>query len=443
MRRKQCGDETNARHRLRGNVPSRRRWIPLPIRVRAWDSGLVSAILVSHPHVAAVSAGVAQALARAGKLAGFVSGGVFRGESWSGRLAIALATRRPVIRNRVVMDLPKGRLHSLLAVELGARITASVMGRVGVRMKPYDAIFAAHDAAVAAMPWPRDTTAVYAYEDGALWTFRRARRDGIERIWDLPLPHYLTIERVLRDEFHRWPGAAVGPPHSEPPWKRHRKDGELALATKVSVASAFTKQSLDALELAAPVVVASYGFPVEAFAPRDRRPSGPFTVLSVGTHDLRKGTPYLLEAWKRAAIPHAELHLVGPLKLARSFLDGYADLFRHWPHVPKSELPARYAAADLCAFPTLGDGFGLVIQEAMCCGTPVLTTPCGGGPECITDGVNGWIVPPRDIDALVERLREAAADRERLFGMGQAARARAERWTWREAGAAFVSALQI
>ena len=190
-----------------------------------------------------------------------------------------------------------------------------------------------------------------------------------------------------------------------------------------------------------PIVVASYGFPVDAFARRQQRPSGPFTVLAVGTHDLRKGTPYLLEAWKRAAIPDAELHLVGPLKLAKSFLDGYAGLFRHWPHVPKSELPARYAAADLCAFPTLGDGFGLVIQESMCCGTPVVTTPCGGGPECITDGVDGWIVPPRDIDALVDRLREAAADREQLFAMGQAARARAERWTWREAGAAFVRAI--
>ncbi len=292
------------------------------------------------------------------------------------------------------------------------------------------------------MPWPRETTAVYAYEDAALWTFRRARRQGLGAIWDLPLPHYLTIERILRDEYHRWPGAALGPPHSEPAWKRRRKDGELALATKVSVASAFTKQSLEDLDVNVPIVVASYGFPVEAFARREHRPSGPFTVLAVGTHDLRKGTPYLLEAWKRAAIPDAELHLVGPMRLSAAFLDRYAGLFRHWPHVPKSELPARYAAADLCAFPTLGDGFGLVIQESMCCGTPVVTTPCGGGPECITDGVDGWIVPPRDIDALVERLREGARDRERLFAMGQAARPRAERWTWREAGDAFVRALE-
>jgi len=114
--------------------------------------------------------------------------------------------------------------------------------------------------------------------------------------------------------------------------------------------------------------------------------------------------------------------------------------FVHHPHVPKRELGARYAAADLLAFPTLGDGFGLVMQEAMCCGTPVVTTPCGGGPECITDGVDGWLIPPRDIDALVERLRAAAADRDRTAAVGRAARARAERFTWREAGDAFVAA---
>ena len=93
------------------------------------------------------------------------------------------------------------------------------------------------------------------------------------------------------------------------------------------------------------------------------------------------------------------------------------------------------------AFPTLGDGFGVVIQEAMCTGTPVITTPCGGGPECIDDGVDGWIVPPRDIDALVDRLRACAADRDRTYAVGKAARARAERFTWLQAGEFLLSSM--
>lgn len=400
-------------------------------------------VLVSHPHVAAFSIGVARAYARHGRLSCFVTGVAATAESWRGHLGGRLARRRPALHNRILADFPPDRLRSLAGVELGARLFAQVARRPGVPARSYNSIFLAHDTVVSALPWPAETAAVYAYEDGALATFRRAERRGLARIWDLPLPHFETIEELWRVEGQRWAEAVVGPPWAEPAWKRRRKNGELALATVVSVASRFTKASLERLDLETPVAVTPYGFPTEEFRERTRPPSGPFTVLSVGTHDLRKGTPYLLEAWKRAAIPGAELHLVGPLRLAKPFVDRYAGTFRHWPHVAKSELGARYAAADLLVFPTLGDGFGLVIQEAMCCGTPVVTTPCGGGPECITDDVDGWIVAPRDIDALVERLRACAADRDRVAAVGRTARARAERWTWRDAGDALVSQLSF
>jgi glycosyltransferase involved in cell wall biosynthesis len=401
----------------------------------------VSSVIVSHPHAAAFAVGLATSLARDGELAGFFTGVAVAEQGWAGWLAAMAASHRPVLRNRILGGLPLGALHALSFVEIGARAAAAGFAKVGLPLKGYDALFASHDAAVSLLPWAKGATKVYAYEDGALLTFRRAAREGIERIWDLPVPHYLAIEELWRVEGQRWPGAIDGPPHSEPAWKRWRKDEELRLATKISVASAFTKSSLERAGAVVPAFIVPYGFPVETFSLRSTTPSGPFTVIAVGTHDLRKGTPYLLEAWKRAAIPNAVLELVGPLRLARGFLDGYAGLFTHRPHVPKVQLGERYAAADVLAFPTLGDGFGLVIQEAMCTGTPVITTPCGGGPECIDDGVNGWLVPPRDIDALVERLRFCAANRDHVVAVGRAARARAERWTWRDAGHALVQAL--
>jgi len=401
----------------------------------------LTGVLVSHPHAAAFSVGVATALERAGRLSAVASGVAVGDSRVGGAGGRALAVKRPVLRNRLLAELPGRKLCAFAAVELGARAGAGLLQRAGAPLRTYDALFVAHDAAVSVAPWPRDTSAVYAYEDAALWTFKRAARKGMARIWDLPLPHYATIRELWLEEVRRWPTAVEGPPPEEPAWKRRRKDSELALATTIAVASAFTRRSLERLGISVPIVVTPYGFPVGEFRERARRPSGPFTVLAVGTHDLRKGTPYLLEAWKRAAIPGAELHLVGPLKLARSFVDGYAGLFRHTAHLPKSELGPLYAEADLLAFPTLGDGFGLVIQEAMCSGTPVITTPCGGGPECITDGVEGWLVPARDVDALVERLRACAADRDATYRVGRAARARTLRWTWEDAGASLVRAL--
>jgi glycosyltransferase involved in cell wall biosynthesis len=403
----------------------------------------MSAVLVSHPHAAAFATGLATGLARAGKLAAYFTGVAVSEDGWAGPLARQLAARRPVLKNRILAGMPPRALHALPLVELAARGAARWAPRAGLPLKRYDALFVAHDVAVSRLPWPRETGIVYAYEDGALSTFKRAESRGLARVWDLPLPHYLTIEELWREEARRWPGAIDFLPHSEPAWKKRRKDDEVALATKVSVASAFTKSSLERIGVAAPMIVIPYGFPVDEFAPRTERPSGRFKVLVVGTHDLRKGTPYLLEAWRRAALADAELHFVGPMRLAKSFLDRYAGLFRHTPHAPKSELGALYAAADVLAFPTLGDGFGLVIQEAMCTGTPVITTPCGGGPECITDGADGWLVPPRSVDALVERLRACAADRDRTFEVGRAARARSLGWTWRHAEEALVQALGI
>jgi glycosyltransferase involved in cell wall biosynthesis len=401
----------------------------------------VSSFIVSHPHVSAFSLGHAEGLARAGRLAAYVTGIAATEASLAGRAVAALAERRPVVRNRLLPASPAHHLRSLGAVEVGARASARLLARLGVNVKAYDVMFPSHDLAVSLMPWPAGATGVYAYEDAAAFTFRRARRRGMTCVWDLPLPHYRAIEETMREEARRWPTAMAAPPAGEPPWKQRRKDEELTLATTISVASSFTRRSLERIDARQPIVVTPYGFPVEALPPRARPPAGRFIALSVGSHDLRKGTPYLLEAWKRAAIPDAELRLVGPLRLSRSFLDGYAGLFTHLPHVPKPLLGAHYADADLLVFPTLGDGFGIVIQEAMCCATPVLTTPCGGGPECITDGADGWLVPPRDIDALVERLREAAADRDRLVEMGRRARLRAERWTWVQAGEALAGAL--
>jgi glycosyltransferase involved in cell wall biosynthesis len=399
-------------------------------------------LLVSHPHVAAVSVETAAALERRHLLAGYFTGvSAVRG-SVSGAVLGALARRRPVVANRLVSGIRSDALRSLWAVELTARLAGRAARAAGASSwRSYDALFVGHDTAVSMLPWPSLAGGVYAYEDGALRTFRRASRAGLARVLDLPTPWWTSAERLWREESARWPGAMGPAPHEEPAWKRKRKCEELALADVVSVASGFTRSS--ALEAAGerPVVVTPYGFPVERFAARAQPPKGTFTVLAVGNQDLRKGTPYLLEAWRLANIKDATLRLVGGMRLTRAFLGRYAGLFEHVPWMPRANLEQVYQQADLVAFPTLGDGFGLVIQEAMCCGTPVLTTRCGGGPECIEDGETGLLVPDRSVEALVEALRWASLNRDRLSELGQAARRRAESWTWSDAGRCLVDGL--
>jgi glycosyltransferase involved in cell wall biosynthesis len=396
--------------------------------------------IVSHPHAAAVANATAEALERHGMLAGYFSGVIASGRGRAGAALTALAKRYPALKNRLVA-LPPSRVRALAAVEIGARMTRSMPALTSrANMTPQELTYVAHDTMTAMAPWPRDARGVYAYEDAAKRTFRRAARRDLLRIWDLPLPHHATIDDVAREEAARWPGA-MRAGFTERAWKIAHKDEELALATHVSTASAFTRASLERAGVKQPILVLPYGFPVERFAPKTSRRDGPFTVLAVGLVDLRKGAPYLLEAWRRAGLEGARLRLVGQMRLTSTFLARYAGMFEHVENIPNALLGDEYRAADVVVFPTLGDGFGLVMQEAMCCATPVVTTPCGGGPESITDGVDGFIVPPRDIDALTDRICLAARDRDRLFAMGQRARARAERFTWREAGDAIASAL--
>ena len=145
--------------------------------------------------------------------------------------------------------------------------------------------------------------AIYAYEDGALWTFQ-ARRAAV---WN---ESGTSRSRTIRPSKRFWRGSLIA---GRTPWMVRRlrsllgttpQRRELALATQISVASAFTKQSLERFDLNVPIVVTPYGFPTDSLpATGSTRLRGHSRCSSVGTHDLRKGTPYLLEAWKRAAIP--------------------------------------------------------------------------------------------------------------------------------------------
>lgn len=400
---------------------------------------MANRILVSHPHAAAASSGLAAALATEGRLASYVTGLASVRGSASGAVLENVARWWPVLSNRLQPESVEGRLRAMPLVETLARGLGAAASGVGLDLRPYEALFYFHDRCAALGSWPKVTAAVYAYEDGALSTFARARAFGRARIWDLPTPHHRFLPSLLREEQHRWDGIPISWA-AEPPRKIRRKDAELEMADVVCVASSFTRSTLPD-QPRRPVLVIPYGFPTADFPSKSDPPDGSFVALSVGSQSVRKGTHYLLRAWKNAGLRDARLRLVGPMLLPGRFLHEFTGLFEHVPHVPRSQLAQEYRAANLLIFPTLGDGFGLVIQEAMSSGTPVLTTPCGGGPECITDGREGWIVPARDTDALTDRIRQAASNRGSLAQMGRAARRRAEAWTWNHAARKLVAGL--
>ena len=88
------------------------------------------------------------------------------------------------------------------------------------------------------------------------------------------------------------------------------------------------------------------------------------------------------------------------------------------------------AAHDVFVFPSLFEGFGLVLLEALAMGLPVITTAHTAGPDLIHEGVEGFIVPIRDSAAIAACLELLHCDRARLAEMSRQARCRAREFSW-------------
>lgn len=126
-------------------------------------------------------------------------------------------------------------------------------------------------------------------------------------------------------------------------------------------------------------------------------------IISVGQFIPRKGFDILLEACKSALDTNTELLIIGGTKedLEKVTARKISQNVKVYPFMSKQRLFQYYLAADFFVLPTREDVWGLVVNEAMACGLPVLTTNrCGAGMEMIKPGENGWIIPTEDVEAL-------------------------------------------
>ncbi len=160
---------------------------------------------------------------------------------------------------------------------------------------------------------------------------------------------------------------------------------------------------------------------------RERHGLKGVTFIYVGRLWLGKGLEYLMDAFVRAQSGfngEMSLLLVGDgadESMLRRQVDekGIRNVvfagFRQ-----KSELPRYYAMADVFVFPTLGDPYGLVVDEAMACSLPVISTSAAGEiRERVEADVNGYIVPPEDSETMADRMLILANNTELREAMGK------------------------
>lgn len=325
------------------------------------------------------------------------------------------------------------RIHTVPLREIG-RLAGGLIGFTPRHEKGFlsiDAVLADLDRKVGErLRQIRTCRLVYAYEDAAWQSFQAAAEQGIARVYDLPIGYWRVGQRIYAEEQERepeWACTLTGARDSEE--KLARKDEELRLAQRVIVASTFTKETLVDAPSSAKAEIIAYGAP-NAISSEIRESRGPLKVLFAGSLGQRKGLSYLLKAVEMVK-GSVELTLLGRKAGAGCRpLESAVGKYRWIPTLNHSGVLREMQNHDLLAFPSLFEGFGLVILEAMAQGTPVITTPHTCGPDIISDGVDGFIVPIRSAEAIAEKLDLLSVDRERLAAMKLAARRKAQSHGW-------------
>ena len=384
-------------------------------------------IIISHPTGNAFVREAASGLADAGVLQEFHTTLAFFGSKWPGEL------RRRVYPENLksfTRQHPLREAARLVAQRLGLRnLDRHERGWASV-----DKVYRSLDRAVAKSLDPKKTSAVYCYEDGALETFRSAKRLGIRRIYDLPIGYWRAARRLLSEEAERrpdWASTIGGLGDSVE--KLERKDEELRLAEHIIVASSFTARTLRECPLRlAPVSVVPYGADAPGAERSQVRRGGPLRVLFVGSLSQRKGIAEVFEAVDSMG-RHAALTVIGRKTGGDCKpLDEALSRCRWIPSLPRERILEEMRGQDVLVFPSLFEGFGLVVTEALSQGLPVITTDRTCGPDVLNEGIEGFLVPTSNPHAIVEKLDLLHCDRERLAAMSEAARKKAEKLSWED-----------
>jgi glycosyltransferase involved in cell wall biosynthesis len=252
-----------------------------------------------------------------------------------------------------------------------------------------------------------------------LRAIRRAKSEyGALTVCDRGSSHIRIQARILAEEAER---CGVRIP-AVAPWVIEKEETEYAEADLIFVPSTFACRSfMEAGIRPDKVVITPYGVRLEEYAPVPKRDQT-FRVLCVAMLTVRKGIGYLLEAMSGLGLPNSEVVLRGTWQAeSRALLAPFDGRYRLHPPVPRAHLADLYSQASVLVLPSVEDGFGLVIAQAMACGVPVIATTHTGGPDLITDGKDGFIVPPRSAPAIAERLQLLYNHPDKRAAMGRAA----------------------
>jgi glycosyltransferase involved in cell wall biosynthesis len=278
----------------------------------------------------------------------------------------------------------------------------------------------------------------FAYDTGALETLVWCREQKIKCVLNQMDPNRVEVE-LVRAEEKQWLGWAAQP-IQVPEEYFIRREQEWAFADRVVVNSEFSRQAL--IRQGVPpekllVIPLCYEAKNEgannSSAVEDKNVSSkisaatPLRVLFLGQVILRKGIQYLLAAARQLEREPIHFDVVGPIGISQAAISSAPSNVTFHGRTGRDQAAAWYRRSHVFVLPTLSDGFAITQLEAMANGLPVIATPnCG---EVVSDGADGFVVPPRDVEALAQTFRKYLANLDLIKAQRAAALVKAQQFT--------------
>lgn len=288
---------------------------------------------------------------------------------------------------------------------------------------------------------------------------RKAKKFGAVTIAERGSSHILYQNKILKEEYGRY-GVKIRPfmlPHPK------IIEDELRMYKEVdyiSIPSTFVKRTF--LEYGFPeskFIQVPYGVGLSSFK-QIPKIDDVFRVIFAGGMALRKGVHYLLQAFSELNLPNSELLLIGSInEEIKPFFKKFGvccdaavtiknlsmnlnkPKINYIGHVPQKELFKYYSQGSVFVIMSIEEGLAMVQPQAMACGLPVICTTNTGGEDIVRDGIDGFVIPIRNIEQLKEKLIYLYKNSEILRKMSQSAKERVlTGFTWDDYGDKMIGA---
>jgi len=274
---------------------------------------------------------------------------------------------------------------------------------------------------------PYDTNIFIGLSSFCMSGIEAANEHGIITVVDHGSLHQLFEKQQLILEQDRFGYKLTG--NSLHDWLIEKEGREFDAARYVIVMSELSRQTLIENGVRADkVLVNRCGISLSMYIQKPRQ-DNVFRIAFCGQVCPLKGIHYLLEAFDAFKHLEVELWVIGSLDHIKGDPHFYKLLrlydlpnIRFFGAVDSSSLPGIFSQCSVFVHPSLADGYGMVVLQAMACGLPVIVTNTTGASEIVREGDNGFVVPSRNVEALVDRISFFLREPTRTRELGHAAK---------------------